>query len=96
MGLKQMVYMKVEDAFSDLLAKYLIDNSLTLKKFCEINDLPLYMTHKVFSKDIKMGIAPSFLKKVAKIIKVPRGTLLGQEQACKVGGDFSKREVVRA
>jgi len=51
-----------------LVKKYLKDNKLKFKKFCEQNNLPEYITKKVLDRKIKMHIFPSFIIKIGKCI----------------------------
>lgn len=90
-----VTYFKADDKFIEKLEQYITDKGLTFNEFCEINSLPLYITQKVFDKKIKMAIQPSFLVKVAKIINVSRGTLLGQQPIGTHGKDYKDRKIVR-
>lgn len=89
-----VTYFKADDKFIDKLEQFISDNGLTLERFCEINSLPHYMTQKVFDKKIKMAALSSFLVKVAKIINVSRGTLLGQQPIGTHGKDYKDRKIL--
>lgn len=49
------------------LIEYLKQEKLSLKKFCEMNNLNLYVTNKVVDRKIKMHIYKSSLLKIATI-----------------------------
>lgn len=84
-------YVKAENKFIDLVYEKLNEMGLTMQEFCEQNYLPFYMTNKVLDKKIKMAVDPTFLKKIAKLLNIEHGTLLGQQPTCKAGGDYSQR-----
>ena len=86
------IYLKATDKFIKFIQEYLKENGLTMEEFCEKNDLPFYMTNKVFDTSIRMSVDVVLFRRVARLLGVPRGTILAQEQTCKKGGDFALRK----
>ncbi|MCK9576743.1 MAG: hypothetical protein PHR96_05035 [Clostridia bacterium] len=55
---------QMTDNFAIYILKYLKDKNMSFAMFCELADLPDYITYKVISRKIKMHCYLSFLKKI--------------------------------
>jgi len=74
---------QMSNEFAVYIMKYLKENEIKLKDFCDELNLPVYMTRKIIDRKIKMHIYYSYLLKIAKTFGCENNFKLASQQSTR-------------
>jgi predicted transcriptional regulator len=80
---KQETQYQMSNEFASYILKYLKENKIKFKDFCEKLNLPVYMTRKIIDRKFKMHIYYSYLLKIAKFFGCENNFKLASQQSTR-------------